>query len=158
MVRAHDGKLIPLSPGKQPHGLLWSRKATAVYGATAAIIAGWKRLRDLAEYPGLGIACGNVVGADIDIRDAELVASVEALVRARIGVPEAQVPALAELARCAERVAGVHEIGEAFLGSGLPAADLIAADRSRVRCVGEEHVVDGDVQITAGPKQQRRRC
>ena len=28
MVRAHDGKVIKLSPGKQPHGLLWSKKAT----------------------------------------------------------------------------------------------------------------------------------
>ena len=37
------------------------------------------------DYPGLGIACGAVVGADIDIRDAELAAAVEALVRERLG-------------------------------------------------------------------------
>ena len=52
-------------PGKLPPSM----------APTPAMIAGWKRLRDLADYPGLGIACGAIVGADIDIRDTELAAA-----------------------------------------------------------------------------------
>jgi hypothetical protein len=61
------GKLVKQSPGKQPHGRLWARKESAVHGAAAGNVRGWKRLPDLADYPGLGIACGNVVGADVDV-------------------------------------------------------------------------------------------
>ena len=79
------GKPIKQSPGKQPHGLLWNRKDTAIYGATPATIAGWKRLRDLDDYPGLGIACGNPVGADVDIYEPGLAEEIEALVVEHLG-------------------------------------------------------------------------
>src|SRR3712207_7699532 len=52
------------SPGKQPHGRPWSRKETEVYGATPEKIAAWARLRDIGDYPGVGIACGEVVCCD----------------------------------------------------------------------------------------------
>ncbi|MFZ1429142.1 MAG: hypothetical protein WAS21_20495 [Geminicoccaceae bacterium] len=78
------GKTVKQSPGKQPHGGLWARKETAVYGATAATIAGWRRL-DLIEYPGLGTACGRVVAPDIDVYEPELARDVEALVVDHLG-------------------------------------------------------------------------
>jgi hypothetical protein len=35
------GMLIKQTPGKQPHGTLWSKKETMVYGATRATVGGW---------------------------------------------------------------------------------------------------------------------
>jgi hypothetical protein len=74
-----DGKQVKQSPGKQPHGLLWSRKEREVYGATPAKVADWIKLRDIADYPGLGIACGDVAGFDIDVYDLALADAIEAL-------------------------------------------------------------------------------
>ena len=40
----------------------------------AATIAGWRRLHDIGDYPGLGIACGTVVAVDVDVYEPELAA------------------------------------------------------------------------------------
>src|SRR3954447_22419543 len=73
LTRRVDGeeRVIKQAPGKQPHGL-WARKEEKVYRATAETIAGWARLRDIADSPGLGIACGRVGAADVDIYEAWL--------------------------------------------------------------------------------------
>ena len=85
--RNKSGKLVKVkkSPGKQPQGWLWSRKETAVYGATPDKIAGWRRLRGIGDYPNLGIACGWAVAADIDVYEAALASATEALVREHLG-------------------------------------------------------------------------
>jgi hypothetical protein len=63
---------VPQSPGKQPHGLLWTRKEELVYGADAARVAGWSSLDNIGDHPGIGIACGTAVGIDLDIYDKRL--------------------------------------------------------------------------------------
>jgi predicted P-loop ATPase len=80
-----NGKLVKLSPGKQPHGGLWAKKEAAVYGATEASVARWRRLSGIADHPGLGIACGAVVGADVDVYEPDLSAEIVQLVVERLG-------------------------------------------------------------------------
>jgi hypothetical protein len=80
-----NGEEKKQSPGKQPHGWLWSRKETEVYAATPAKIAAWARLRDIGDHPGLGIACGKVVCCDIDVYDPEQARWTERLARSRLG-------------------------------------------------------------------------
>ena len=55
--RGDGEEVIRQTPGKQPHGM-WARKEERVYGATPATVAGWASLRDIADHPGIGLACG----------------------------------------------------------------------------------------------------
>src|SRR4051794_20793422 len=74
-----NGEPVRQTPGKQPHGGLWSRKERAVYGATPETVAGWRRLRGIADHTNLGLACGRAAAADIDVHEAELADAIEAL-------------------------------------------------------------------------------
>src|SRR4051794_3171369 len=74
-----NGKVVRKSPGKEPHNALWARKERDVYGATARTVEGWSRLRDIADHPGLGLACGRAAAADVDVYDRELADAIEAL-------------------------------------------------------------------------------
>jgi hypothetical protein len=80
-----EEEVVKQTPGKQPHNALWARKEREVYGATASTVAAWARLRNIADYPGLGIACGKVVGADLDIYEPDLADRIEALATQRLG-------------------------------------------------------------------------
>lgn len=79
------GKRQKQSPGKQPHNGLWARKEDEVYGATPDKLARWARLRDIGDHPGLGIACGAVAAADLDVYDPPLADRVEALAVEHLG-------------------------------------------------------------------------
>jgi hypothetical protein len=74
-----NGKRIKQTPGKQPHGILWARKEELVYSANPDTLRGWKRFKDIDNYPGLGIACGRIAASDIDVYEPELADRVETL-------------------------------------------------------------------------------
>ena len=80
-----NGKVVRKSPGKEPHNALWARKEREVYGATARTVEGWARLRDIADHPGLGLACGRAAAADVDVYDPELADAIEALAIEHLG-------------------------------------------------------------------------
>src|SRR4051794_7622898 len=80
-----NGKVVRKSPGKEPHNALWARKERDVYGATDRTVEGWARLRDIADHPGLGLACGRAAAADVDVYDPELADAIEALAIEHLG-------------------------------------------------------------------------
>jgi putative DNA primase/helicase len=80
-----NGQRRRQSPGKQPHGRIWSLKEDYVYGATTASIARWHRIHGIEDCTNLGIACGQTVCVDIDVYDPELAEQVEALARQQLG-------------------------------------------------------------------------
>src|SRR4051812_624336 len=64
-VNDKEGR-IRQTPGKQPHGM-WARKEETVYGAPPETVAVWAKLRNIDDYPNLGLACGEAGAADIDV-------------------------------------------------------------------------------------------
>src|SRR4051794_19373684 len=62
---------IRQTPGKQPHGT-WARKEETVYGATPETVAAWAKLKNIDDYPNLGLACGEARAADIDVYEPRL--------------------------------------------------------------------------------------
>jgi hypothetical protein len=80
-----NGQEKEQSPGKQPYGALWSVKDRQVYQASESSIDAWRRMRNIREYPGLGIACGTVVALDGDIYELAVAVAVEELIVAELG-------------------------------------------------------------------------
>jgi putative DNA primase/helicase len=93
-----DGKPVKQSPGKQPHGRLWARKEREVYGATARKVAGWANLWDIADYPGLGIACGKAAACDVDVYDYAMAAVIEVVAADHLG--ETRLRRVGEAPKC----------------------------------------------------------
>jgi hypothetical protein len=80
-----NGQRRKQSPGKQPHGRIWSYKEDYVYRATPASIARWRQFPGIADHTNLGIACGVIACVDIDVYDVDLAERVEALARQLLG-------------------------------------------------------------------------
>ena len=157
-IHAHDGGHS--SPGKAPGIKGWQQRAQFEGPeTTAADLKAWERKE--RQWPGTGIACGNVVAIDADFAtDAALAETVTALAVAVFGetpfIRQGQAPKVALIYRAVEAMPSLHLKAADGSGDGLD----VQCQGTQVVTFGVHHKtlkpyawIGAESPLTAGPDE-----